>query len=43
LDGWLVSRKEGMVLFEQGQGLSTGRWRMRLSFIHPYSCAVGGR
>jgi len=33
LDGRLVSRKEGVVLCEQGQGLRTGRWRMRLSFI----------
>jgi len=29
----MVSRKEGLVLCEQGQGLPTGRWRMRLSFI----------
>jgi len=33
LDGRLVSRKEGMVLYQQGQGLRASRWRMRLSFV----------
>jgi len=33
LDGRLVNPKEGMVLCQQGQGLPTSRWRMRLSFF----------
>jgi len=33
LDGRLVSRKEGMVLFQQGQGLPASRWGVRLSFV----------
>merc|ERR1712187_938391 len=33
LDGWVVSRKEGLVLCQQGQGLRTSHWRMRLSCV----------
>merc|ERR1712079_210646 len=43
LDGRLERRQEGLVLFEQGQGLPTSSWRMCLSElevrIHPGSGA----
>jgi len=33
LDARLVGGKEGMVLFEQGEGLPSGSWRLCLSLV----------